>query len=360
MRARLAAVVMVAGVAVAARTARADSEAGQHFKRAQAAERAKKWAQAIEEYERAYDLSPQPDVLYNIAVDQEHLEEWTEAADTFQHYLDDDEHREGAAKDADAVKERIRADRDKAAAKAGKTGEPPVDQGTGSGGTSNGGASNGGGRTIPVGPDGTVGGDPTGVSTAHLDNNPTTPSSLDQTGLAGAAAGSPGVTGNGEPVVPGERAFSRWHLAASYGVALGNEPSERYELRGGLRLAGHLDIDLVGGTFGTNDYAVGAMMRVVISANLPVQPVLIGAATVGLAKQDASSNAGYRVPLGVEGGAGLQFGKHGRLELDALVRYLTNGWGSDETSAFTYVNDTLAFAIDLGAAVDIPVISGAH
>jgi hypothetical protein len=156
-----------------------------------------------------------------------------------------------------------------------------------------------------------------------------------------------------------ERPYSRWHVAASYGVALGSEPSERYQLRVGGRFGDHVDLDAIGGTFGLNDYAIGAMVRVVL-VHAAVEPVLIAAGTIGVAHQDAASNAGTRVPLGAEAGAGLQFGHHGRLELDAFVRLLEGGWSASETDAFTYVNDAVAFAIDLGGAVDIPIISGGH
>ncbi len=104
----------------------------------------------------------------------------------------------------------------------------------------------------------------------------------------------PGAQGPPSVVTTGERAFSRWHIVASYGPALGSEPSERYQPRVGMRFGGRNDVDLVGGTFGLNDYAIGPMLRIAIARDISVQPVLIAAATVGYAKQDASSSAGTR------------------------------------------------------------------
>src|SRR5579862_681429 len=98
----------VAGIACAAAAARADApaqQAGEHFRRAEADDKAKHYADAIAEYEAAYAIAPHPDVLFNIAVDFERLEQWAAAADTFQRYLDE---RDTPAKDADEVTTRIR------------------------------------------------------------------------------------------------------------------------------------------------------------------------------------------------------------------------------------------------------------
>jgi tetratricopeptide (TPR) repeat protein len=93
-RRSLAAALLVA-VAVGARAgaARADDRkmrAAEHFARAQAAEARKDWRAAIVEYEAAYDLSPHPSVLYNMALDYERLEEYRSAARHYLRYLDQD------------------------------------------------------------------------------------------------------------------------------------------------------------------------------------------------------------------------------------------------------------------------------
>jgi hypothetical protein len=281
-------------------------EAGEHFRKAEAADKAARYADAISEYEAAYAIAPKPDVLFNIAVDQEKLGQLAEAADTFQRYLDE---RDTPASDADAVTVRIAELRAKQARLHPVRREPV--------------------KITPVEPAPTNE-PPLGVVVAMPPTQP-------------------------QPLLSG---FTAWHVAGSYGIADGSQPSERYQLRGGRTFASRLDLDGVVGAFGNNDYALGAMLRFVIAPSLPAKPFLLAAATVGLAKQDASSRAGTRFPLGVEAGAGLQLGTHARLELDVVMRFLANGWGTDDTTAFSYANDAVAFGIDLGAAVDIPFISG--
>jgi hypothetical protein len=316
-------------VAVAASSAHADPAttraAAEHFRKAEAADQAKRYAEAIAEYEAAYRLAPHPDVLYNIALDHERLEEWAAAADAYQRYLDD---HEAPAADAATVAAKIRELRVKA-----RNAAP----------------------SPPRGNDGGIEGGVIGGAPAPDRTMPPVASNPDANPpLAGPPAITPAV------VATAERAYSRYHLAASYGVAFGSEPSERYQLRVGMRFGGRVDLDALGGTFGLNDYAIGAMARVAILRDVSVQPVLIAAATVGIARQDASSKAGTKIPFGAEAGAGIQLNRHYRLELDAFVRVLANGWSASETDAFTYVNDAVAFAIDLGAALDFPVISGAR
>jgi hypothetical protein len=306
-------------------------EAGEHFRRAEAADKAKNYAEAIDEYNAAYALSPHPDVLYNIAIDHERLEQWGEAADAYQRYLDE---RDGTpASDAAAVTAKIRELRAKAKQQPTTRPRPePHD-------------------VVP--PQSHV------VQPPPYGGPPQLPGAGD--GVPPGPPGPPGPGPSDQPptgITADARAFTRWHVAASYGVAFGSEPSERYQLRVGARFGGRADIDLVGGTFGLNDYALGGMVRIAVARDVSVQPVLIAAATVGYAKQDASAHAGTRVPIGAEAGAGIQLSSHYRLELDAVVRLLVNGWGANDTSAFTYVNDQVAFGIDLGGVLDIPVISG--
>jgi hypothetical protein len=103
--------VILAVLALAAPAARADDKkaAAEHFALAQSAERRRDWRAAIEEYEEAYRLSPHPSVLYNIALDQEHLAAWRDAARYFLRYLDESPQ----ASDRDAVLLRVRGLREK-------------------------------------------------------------------------------------------------------------------------------------------------------------------------------------------------------------------------------------------------------
>ncbi len=103
--------VILAVLALAAPAARADDKkaAAEHFALAQAAEKRRDWRAAIDEYEEAYRLSPHPSVLYNIALDQEHLAAWRDAARYFLRYLDE----APQAGDRDAVLLRVRNLREK-------------------------------------------------------------------------------------------------------------------------------------------------------------------------------------------------------------------------------------------------------
>ena len=83
-------------------------EAKAAFARAEAAERRKDWRTAIDEYQRAYDLAPHPDVLYNIAVDLERLEEYRDAATHYRRYLDQSEDPADAPR-VEALIEKLRA-----------------------------------------------------------------------------------------------------------------------------------------------------------------------------------------------------------------------------------------------------------
>ena len=110
MRGAIVLALVVAGVS-AAKVARADdrARAAEHFALAQSAEKRKDWRAAIEEYEQAYALSPHPSVLYNIALDHEHLSAWRSAARYFLRYVDESPE----AKDRDQVLARIRRLREK-------------------------------------------------------------------------------------------------------------------------------------------------------------------------------------------------------------------------------------------------------
>ena len=109
LRAALIAVVLIgAGSPLAAR-ADDKGRAAEHFALAQSAEKRGDWRAAIEEYEQAYALSPHPSVLYNIALDHEHLSAWRSAARYFLRYVDESPE----ARDRDQVLMRVRRLREK-------------------------------------------------------------------------------------------------------------------------------------------------------------------------------------------------------------------------------------------------------
>ncbi|MEZ4403730.1 MAG: PEGA domain-containing protein [Kofleriaceae bacterium] len=83
-----AAAALAAPVPAQAQSDDARAEAGAAFKRAVAAEARADWRGAIREYEAAYQLSPHPDVLFNIAADYAQLRELRTAATYYQRYLD--------------------------------------------------------------------------------------------------------------------------------------------------------------------------------------------------------------------------------------------------------------------------------
>lgn len=295
-------------------------QAKEHFKRGELLDHAHDYYAAIAEYAAAYAIAPHPDVLFNIAVDHEHLHHWQQAADMFQRYLDE---RDDVAADAAAVTERIRVLREKAPhhVRPDPTPPPPDPQP----------------QPLP-----TVDVQPQPISQPP----PPAPEPGPQVQLGNPSSPQLGAT------------FSHWHVAGSYGIADGSAPSERYQARAGYNLLRYVDLDAVGGSFGNNDYALGGMLRISVGHGLPVQPFVVGAATIGIAKQDASSRAGTRFPVGFEAGGGVQFGNHGRVELAVVLRYLTGGWAMADTTAFSYANDTMAIGVDLGIAVDIPTSVG--
>jgi hypothetical protein len=274
-------------------------EAKEHFDLANAAEKDGRYRDAIDEYEKAYALVPHVDVLYNIATDLEHIEEWARAAELYQRYLDE---RTEPAPDAAAVKRKIRVLRARIPAPPPPPVEPPPEQ-------------------------------------------PSEPPPFNPPPIALVVPQKP----------QSPWANSPWHLGASYGVGFGDAPTERYLAYGGLRFAHRADLDLVGGSFGRNDYAVGVMGRVILYPGY-VAPFLRAAATIGVAKQDASSMAGTRFPFGVEVGGGVAFGVHGRVEVDAVARWVSGGWGTADTTAPSYVNDSFAIGIDLGITFDFALI----
>lgn len=153
------------------------------------------------------------------------------------------------------------------------------------------------------------------------------------------------------PVVP---APQRWHVGVSYGLGFGDAPTERFNAHAGIKLAGRLELDGVLGKFGKNDLAVGAMARFLVARTEYTQPFLHGAATLGYAKQDDSSDASTKVPLGLEAGAGVRLGGQLHVELAAVFRFVRGGFDETSTVVDSYVNDSFAFGIDLGLALDVP------
>lgn len=148
---------------------------------------------------------------------------------------------------------------------------------------------------------------------------------------------------------------ARWHIGASYGLGFGDAPVERYLAHGGMKFAGRLELDAVLGKFGKNDHALGGMARLLVAKSDYLQPFLHGAATIGYAKQDNSSDASTKTPLGFEAGGGIRFGRQGRFELAAVLRFVQNGFDETSTVVDSYINDAFAFGIDLGVALDIPL-----
>lgn len=304
-----AVVALVALASAGVAHAQPTKEAGEHFERGEKAQAEGRYRDAIDSYEQAFRLVPHPNSLFNIAVCYERLGEWKTAADHYERYLDLDK----SAADAAIVRGKIRALR----SKAGDPG-PPVEPR---------------GNPNITGPGGLLGpGEPDGPG----------------------GPGGPGA-GIGDRVVPGGEPAQRYHFGVSYGLGFGDSVAERWLAHGGLRIARRIDIDGVFGIFGKNDLAIGAIAKLAVVKSGYVTYLVRGAATIGYAKQDDSSTAGTRAPLGFEAGGAIAFGKGGRFELGGGFRWTVGGWSSDTTTADSYVNDAMAFVIDLGVALDFPV-----
>src|SRR5262245_16353446 len=297
-------------------TKQQQAQAREHFKRAQAAEKDGRYRDAIDEYQQAYALVPHADVLYNIGFDYEKLELWAEAAEFYQRYLNE---RSEPPADAAEVRTKIRDLRTKA--RSTHADEPP-----------------------PTEPMTTEPEPPPALP-------PTKPPVIDN---PGDPPGNPPETPEPTQTPPP----ARWHAGFSYGYGFGDAPSERYQGHLGRRFANIIELDGILGAFGNNDYAAGVLTRVVVMPSAGWSPFVRGAATIGYARQDASSTAGKRYPIGVEAGGGVQFGQRTRFEVDAVVRVLRGGWETGETTADSYVNDSVAFAIDLGLSFDFPFVTG--
>jgi len=156
------------------------------------------------------------------------------------------------------------------------------------------------------------------------------------------------------PVV--KQPSARGQAGGSYGVGFGDTFNERLLLHGGIKIARRLELNAIAGKFGKNDLAVGAMVRVVVPGSEYMQPFLHTAATIGYAKEDDSSDAATKAPIGLEAGGGVRFGKQGRFELSGKFRFIQSGFDDSSTTVDSYINDKLVFAIDLGIAFDIPLV----
>jgi hypothetical protein len=305
---------LCAGVAVVhAQPAQRRQEAADHFNRAQVAEKEGHYEEAIREYELAYSLVAHADVLYNIAFDYEKLQDFGRAADYYQRYLD--ERANDPPQDADTVRAKIRDLRAKSQAPAPAPAEPsnptqPTDSGAGS---------------QPVGP---------------ADNGALPPPP--------PSAASP------------SNSLAGWHGGLSYGLGFGDAPTQRLLAHGGYRIARRFDADAIIGGFGKNDHAAGVLARLLVTRSPAVVSFARATATVGYAKQDASSTAETKFPLGFEAGGGVQIGGKGKVEIDAVVRWVRGGWDAASTTADSFVNDEIAFAIDVGVEVDFGLIAGAR
>ena len=308
--------VLACLTAVAVAQPNPQQEAKQHFDLASAAEKDGRYRDAIDEYEKAYALVPHVDVLFNIATDFEHVQDWAAAADYYQRYLTD---RTEPAPDAAAVRRKIRELRARVPAPSEPTESQVIEA-----------------QPVPPQPTG-----PNGM--------PVEPPTY-----------SPPLVVTAPGTSPSPWAESPWHAGASYGFGFGDAPTERYLFHGGLRFGHRVDLDLIGGNFGRNDLAIGAMGRIVLVHAGYATPFLRVIATIGAAKQDASSMAGTRFPFGFEAGGGVDLGVRGRIELAAGVRWVRGGWDAVDTTAPSYVNDSIAFAIDLGISFDFSIIAGAR
>jgi hypothetical protein len=274
--------------------AQSTKEAAEHFERGEKAQAEGRYRDAISSYLQAFAFAPHPNSLFNVAVCYEKLGEWRSAAEYYEKYLDLDK----SASDAAIVRGKINALR----AKAGDPGPP-------------------------VGP------------------------------LPQPYTGPSGPVDRVTPP-PGPEAPSRFHVGVSYGLGFGDAMVERWLVHAGTRIARRLEIDGVFGTFGKNDLAVGALGKLIVARSGLISYIVRGAATIGYAKQDDSSDAGTRFPFGFEAGGALGFGKGGRFELGAALRWTVGGWTADATAADSYVNDAMAFVIDFGIALDFPVTIG--
>jgi tetratricopeptide (TPR) repeat protein len=284
-----------AGAALAQPT-EAQREAGEFFDRGEALRKDGKYREAIAAYQRANALAAHPNNLFNIALSYEKLGEWANAADYYERYLTADD----SATDGEMVRAKIRDFRGRVA----------------------------GGSVTP--------------------EKPEKPGPTPDTMGFGVQRTNPWET-------PAPPAPARWHFGASYGLGFGDAPVERFLGHGGIKLAGRLEFDAVLGKFGKNDYALGGMARLLVAKAEYMQPFIHGAATIGYAKQDDSSDASTKAPLGFEAGAGVRFGKQGRVEIAAVFRFVQGGFDETTTVVDSYINDAFAFAIDVGLAFDIPL-----
>jgi len=305
-------VLLCVGGPAHAQPAQRRQEAAEHFNRATTAEKDGRYEDAIREYELAYSLVPHANTLYNIGFNYEKLEDLGKAADYYQRYLDERASANDPPDDAEAVRAKIRDLRARATAAASDPPPPPSSTGT----------------SLPQGQP-----------------------------FGGAGGGQPPE----QPAPPIARPpVAAWHGGLSVGLGFGDTPVQRYLAHGGIRIAQRIDADAILGGFGKNDHALGVMTRLLITRSPVVASFARAAVTIGYAKQDASSTAETRFPFGLEAGGGVQIGAKGKVEVDAIVRWVRGGWDAESTPIDSYVNDDIAFAIDVGFVVDLAAILGAR
>ncbi len=295
---RLLALLVLLVALGATGVARADDKAQQaaeHFALADQAEKRQDWEAAILEYKQAYALKPHPSVLYNIARDYERLEEWAEAAEYYQRYLDDSKD----ASDRDKVTAKIETLRAKAEAS-----RPPPTAGTGRlevFANVDGADVKLDGAKIGVTPfDGDV------ASGTHqlvlsLHGYRTAPRQvIVQSGGTETVRerlesdGSGGGGGGG-----GEESKLRFGVHLGYGYALAKDVGYRFVLGVGVQ-GRRAELNAFYGKVGRNDGAFGAEARVYFAGDR-VRPYVRGAATIGHATVGNETRSTY----GAEGGAGI-------------------------------------------------------
>jgi outer membrane receptor for ferrienterochelin and colicin len=183
--------------------ARADarSEARGHFKIGMSAIADGRYDQGIRELQRAYQILPHPNVLFNIARAYAESGDVPDALTFYQRYL------ESSPSDAEAVKAtiarlqtRLERERAEAAAAAGLPGQPPV----------------------PVAPPGPGVAPPlvpaNGATPPQAPTSPSQPSSGPATGTAGTPPPAPGARPSTEPAAKTEDVFAETVVTASKGA----------------------------------------------------------------------------------------------------------------------------------------------
>lgn len=336
--------VLVAAGTIAAAPPRAHArdakgeQAAEHFSLAEAAEKRADWEAAILEYKQAYALKPHPDVLFMIAHNYERLEDWGNAAEFYQQYLDGTPN----APDRARVEKKIVALRAQAAAARPR---PTA----------------GGGRLEVYanveGADVTIDGTKIGVTPfegevvagqheltlSHRGYHKVARRIYVQAGGTelvrerlerdGSSIDDPGDgTGAAD-------ARAHWGVGFSYGLNLTAIDQYRFAFSAGVQ-AKRLELNLLYGHFSRNDTAVGLDTRLYLAGD-KMRPYVRGAISYGKMTIGTSYNA---YTFGIEGGAGAVLSairtptntatqRSIRIEFygEANARALLGGWAEGET-----------------------------